>query len=90
MTDLNARAGGAVASLLTAKDLATKLGVTTGWIYAAVRAGAIPYVRLGRYVRFRAESIDWWLSEIERGNIPQNPKRRGDGCNPPPGMAPKE
>jgi excisionase family DNA binding protein len=52
--------------LLTAEDVATMLGMGTDWIYTQVRANQIPHVRLGRYVRFRAESIDRWISELER------------------------
>jgi excisionase family DNA binding protein len=58
-----------VSQLLEAADVATLLGMTKDWVYAEVRAGRIPHVRLGRYVRFRSESIDAWLLESERGKI---------------------
>ncbi len=50
--------------LLTAEDVAAMLGMGTDWIYAQVRANRIPHVKLGRYVRFRAESIEQWLGEL--------------------------
>lgn len=57
--------------LLEAKDVAEMLGMTTDWVYAEVRAGRIPHLKMGRYVRFRPESIDAWLLESERGKIAQ-------------------
>jgi excisionase family DNA binding protein len=76
--------------LLTADDVAGMLGMGTDWIYAQVRADRIPYVRLGRYVRFRAESIDGWIRDLERGTTMNgDTKRRGTAVTVP-GMAPKE
>lgn len=57
--------------LLTAAEVAERLRVTPGWVYAATRANRLPHVRLGRYVRFRADAIERWLAEVElRGNMP--------------------
>jgi len=53
--------------LLDADDIAAYIGMTTDWIYREVRAGRLPHIRLGRYVRFRRESIDAWLEASERG-----------------------
>jgi excisionase family DNA binding protein len=58
--------------LLTAEEVAERLRVTKCWIYAEVRAGRLPHVRLGRYVRFRAGAIDSWIEEIERGGHGRN------------------
>jgi excisionase family DNA binding protein len=55
------------AQLLTAEDVAGLIGMGTDWIYAQVRADRIPHLKLGRFVRFRAESIDQWICELERG-----------------------
>ena len=65
------------AQLLTADDVANMLGMGTDWIYAQVRADRIPHVRLGRYVRFRADSIDEWICELERGSMSATTKRPG-------------
>jgi excisionase family DNA binding protein len=62
-------------SLLQAEDIAAMLGVGKDWIYAEVRAGRIPHLRLGRHVRFRAEAIEAWLSELERERMNGNGKR---------------
>ena len=56
-------------SLLYAEDVAELLGVSKPWVYAEVRAGRVPHVRLGRYVRFRRESIEQWLRDLETGRI---------------------
>jgi len=45
-------------SLLFAEDVAAMVGMTRDWIYAETRAGRIPHVTLGRYYRYRPESID--------------------------------
>ena len=51
--------------LLTVEEVAERLGVTKDWVWAQARAGRIPHVRLGRYRRFREESIDSWLKNLE-------------------------
>ena len=57
--------------LLTAGDVAELLGVPKSWVYEQSRAGRIPTVTLGRYRRYRRESIEHWLSELEAaiGNV---------------------
>jgi excisionase family DNA binding protein len=55
--------------LLTAQDVAERLGVSKDWVWAQARAGAIPHVRLGRYRRFRAEAIEAWIVELETSNL---------------------
>jgi excisionase family DNA binding protein len=59
-------------TLLTADEVAERLRVTKCWIYSEVRAGRLPHVRLGRYVRFRAPAIDAWIEQIERGGRLRN------------------
>jgi excisionase family DNA binding protein len=55
--------------LLTADQVAERLGVSKAWVWAQVRADAIPHVRLGRYRRFREEAIEEWLAGLERGGL---------------------
>lgn len=57
-------------SLLKAADVADMLGMKKDWVYAEAREGRIPHVKLGRYTRFRRESIEDWIRSRERGNIP--------------------
>jgi hypothetical protein len=45
------------------------LSVKPSWVYAEVRAGRIPHVPLGRYVRFSPVSIAAWIEEREIGPI---------------------
>lgn len=55
--------------LIDAGEAAEMLSVSREWVLAQARAGRVPHVRLGRYVRFeRAELEAWW-----RG------RRRGPG-----------
>ena len=51
--------------LLTADEVAERLGVTKDWVWAQARAGRIPHIRLGRYRRVREEALEAWLRELE-------------------------
>jgi excisionase family DNA binding protein len=53
--------------LLTAEEIAERLGMRTDWVWAQARAGRIPHVRLGRYRRFRESTIEAWLKNLETG-----------------------
>ncbi len=53
--------------LIYAEDVAEKIGMTAQWVYDQSRRGLIPHVKLGRFYRYRASSIDNWLRSIERG-----------------------
>jgi excisionase family DNA binding protein len=67
-----ARQGGLTADvtrLLTAREVAQRLGVTTAWVWAQTRAGQIPHVQLGRYRRFREEAIEAWLLRLEQDSV---------------------
>jgi excisionase family DNA binding protein len=65
-------------SLLFAEDVAARIGMTKDWIYAETRAGRIPHITLGRYYRYRPESIDEWIRRMERGLGSAEPaSRRG-------------
>jgi excisionase family DNA binding protein len=44
--------------LLTADQLAERWQVAAAHVYRLTRDGAIPAVRLGRYVRFRLDAIE--------------------------------
>lgn len=53
--------------LLTASDVAALLNVPVRWVRERTRAGDIPCVRLGRYVRYRRDSVVQWVEETEQG-----------------------
>lgn len=46
--------------LLDARQAAVILNVPASWVAAEARAGRIPHVRLGRYVRFNREELVAW------------------------------
>jgi excisionase family DNA binding protein len=50
---------------LTAEEVADLIGMGVDWVYAQTRAKKIPHVRLGRYCRYRVESINTWLAALE-------------------------
>lgn len=56
-------------SLLTAEEVARKLGVPKTWVYAQSRQGRIPTITLGRYRRYRAEAIESWVRQLEAGEV---------------------
>jgi len=56
--------------LLTAEEIADRLGVTPQWVWAQARAGQMPHVRLGRYRRFRESAVEAWVDELEVGTRP--------------------
>ena len=48
-------------ALLDADQAGHMLNVPASWVRAEARAGRVPHVRLGRYVRFDpAELTAWW------------------------------
>lgn len=52
--------------LLDATDVSALLGVSPAFVYALVRRGELPAVRVGdRYVRFRAQALETWIAERE-------------------------
>jgi excisionase family DNA binding protein len=52
--------------LLDAKAIAERLGVPESWVRESARSGAIPCVRLGRYVRFELDAVEVWLEECRQ------------------------
>jgi excisionase family DNA binding protein len=60
-------------ALLDAEAAAALLDVPKSWVMAEARAGRIPHVKLGKYVRFEADELEaWWRS---RASGPR-PRRR--------------
>jgi excisionase family DNA binding protein len=56
--------------LLDAKEIAERLGVPESWVRESARSGAIPHLRLGRYVRFDLADVERWLEECKRPGRP--------------------
>lgn len=62
-------------ALLNAREVAELLGVTPAWVYAQSRSGQIPTVTLGRYRRYRKDTIEDWIDALERASV--NPTTEG-------------
>lgn len=55
-----------MSGLLDAAAVAERLGVPKTWVLESARSGAMPCVRLGRYVRFDSVDVEKWLEECKR------------------------
>ena len=55
-----------VDSLLTAGELAERLNLPESWVRNEERAGRIPSIRLGKYVRFKWPDVERTLTEKTR------------------------
>ena len=53
------------AQLLTAEEVATRWQISTAQVYRLARDGQVPCVTLGRYKRFRLESLEAWEAAQE-------------------------
>jgi len=53
--------------LLDAEGAAELLNVPKSWVLSEARAGRIPHVRLGRYVRFEPDALRAWWRDMRRG-----------------------
>jgi excisionase family DNA binding protein len=56
--------------LLTAAEIADRLAVPKTWVLDSARSGAIPHLRLGRYVRFHWPDVEAWLAECRHPGRP--------------------
>jgi excisionase family DNA binding protein len=56
--------------LVDADAVAEHLGVPRSWVLESARSGAIPCVRLGRYVRFDLDDVEAWLASCKTGGRP--------------------
>ena len=52
--------------LLTAAEVGDLLGVPESWVRESARSGAIPHLRLGRYVRFDLADVEAWLESCKQ------------------------
>jgi excisionase family DNA binding protein len=61
--------------LLDAAEVAARLSVPKTWVLESARAGAIPHIRLGRYVRFSWPDVEVWLAECRQPGRPISLRR---------------
>jgi excisionase family DNA binding protein len=52
--------------LLNAAEIAELLNVPVTWVRESARSGAMPSVRLGRYVRFDIDDVESWIEGCKR------------------------
>jgi len=57
--------------LLTAAEVADLLSVPLSWVREATRDGRLPHLKLGRYRRYQAHTIQAWLAEQQAGHLPR-------------------
>jgi excisionase family DNA binding protein len=58
-------------NFLTVDELAAKLKVPKSWIYARTREtglGAMPRIKIGKYLRFEWDQIHQWLRQQNQGD----------------------
>ena len=48
-------------NLITVDELATMLQVPKSWIYDRTRNNRIPYIKIGKYIRFDKDEIIEWI-----------------------------
>ncbi len=68
-------------TLLTVKTLARYLGVSDQWVYERVHLHEIPFIKLGKFPRFRKSDIDRWLDTLKVPPI-HSPPRPWKGIPP--------
>jgi excisionase family DNA binding protein len=49
--------------LLTARELAARLNLPESWVRSEQRAGRLPYLRLGKYIRFNWSEVEQALGQ---------------------------
>lgn len=61
--------------LLTAEEVAELLAVPVSWVRESTRSGAMPYVALGRYRRYRLDAVEAWLASCSHRGRPVELRR---------------
>jgi excisionase family DNA binding protein len=56
--------------LVDAQAIAERLGVPVSWVRESTRSGAMPCVKLGRYVRFDLDDVDAWVASCKQPGRP--------------------
>lgn len=55
--------------MLTAEAVSEVLGMCVESVYRAARRGEIPYVKLGRSIRFPRSVLEEWIAERARESV---------------------
>jgi excisionase family DNA binding protein len=61
--------------LRTPRETAGQLGVSTGTlnVWRATKRYPLPYVKIGRHVRYRQSDIDRFIASRRYGDVPGDP-----------------
>jgi len=64
-------------TILTVKTLAKYLEVSDQWVYERIHHKEIPFIKIGKFPRFRKSDIDQWLDSLKTPalNRPPTPIR---------------
>lgn len=61
----------------TVYEVAVYLGVKPSTVYSWVKAGEIPYYRIGKMLKFKRGDVDLWMENHRREGISVDKKTRG-------------
>jgi len=62
-------------TLFTVESLASYLQVRKQWVYDRVHLNEIPYMKMGKFLRFRKSVIDKWLDKMKTPALQSLPNR---------------
>ena len=62
-------------TLFTVESLAYYLQVSKQWVYDRVHLNEIPYMKMGKFLRFRKSVIDKWLDKMKTPALQSLPNR---------------
>jgi len=51
--------------IFSVETLAGYLGVSNQWVYDRIKSREIPYIKVGKFCRFRKRDIDVWLDNMK-------------------------
>jgi len=51
--------------IFSVETLAGYLGVSNQWVYDRIKSREIPYIKVGKFCRFRKREIDGWLDNMK-------------------------
>jgi len=63
-------------TIFTIDELAQYLKVDKNWIYQRTRFHEIPYIKKGKYCRFKKSAIDAWLNQDAIRPLPSSTIRK--------------
>ena len=77
-------------NLIDAKQLADFLAVPVTWVWAATRGERIPYIKVGKYLRFDWEKViasfpKGGIKTVEGDTVIQLPRRNDEELSPEQG-----